>query len=210
MFHDYRLRGGSAGSFSLNTTMRNYTFSVAQMSFESDDVNASRLVRKNLYRPEVFAGSNGITHRGGPLFEDFGNTLPSGAVCDMGAYDYDNAPVDSIPAFCVIYEWHKRERAERTPGPVTEVVYVSRPIPPGPDRPQDFDVFAGGASLHIAQVAPTALTGALAAAGTARSISRVADWEADRTSAARPCRGTPRPSPSPGATPPPTRSPSTR
>jgi hypothetical protein len=56
MFHDYRLRGGSAGSFSLNTTMRELHVLVAQMSFESDDVNASRLVRKNLYRPEVFAG----------------------------------------------------------------------------------------------------------------------------------------------------------
>jgi hypothetical protein len=165
MFHDYRLRGGSAGSFSLNTTLRNYTFSVAQMSFESDDVSASRLVRKNLYRPDVFTGSNGITHRGGPLFEDFKGTLPSGALCDMGGYDYQNAPVDSIPAYCVIYEWHKLERAERNPAALTEVVYVSRPVPPLPDRPQDFDLFAGGASLHITQVVPTALTGALTPAG---------------------------------------------
>jgi hypothetical protein len=163
MFHEYRLRGGSGGSFSENTSMRNYLFSILQMSFESDDVTNSRLVRKNLYRPEVFLGSNGITHRGGSLFEDFGNQLPSGALCDQGNYDYDNAPVDSIPAFCVIYEWHKRERAERMPGLMTEVVYVSRPIPPAPDRPQDFDIFAGGASLHIAQVIPTPLTGALVA-----------------------------------------------
>jgi hypothetical protein len=165
MFHDYRLRGGSAGSFSLTATMRNYAFSVAQMSFESDDVSASRLVRKNLYRPQVFNGSNGILHRGGPLFEDFGGDLPSGALCDMGSYDYDNAPVDTIPAFCVIYEWHKRERVERMTGAVSEIAYVSRPIPPAPDRPQDFDVFAGGASLHLAQVVPTPLTGALVAAG---------------------------------------------
>src|SRR6202011_2515384 len=92
MFHDYRLRGGSAGSFSLTTSRKNYALSVAQMSFESDDVGASRLVRKNLYRPEVFPGSNGIAHRGGPLFEDFGqrtspdggpgDQLPSGALCD--------------------------------------------------------------------------------------------------------------------------------
>jgi hypothetical protein len=163
MFHDYRLRGGSAGSFSLTATMRNYTFSVAQMSFESDDVTASRLVRKNLYRPEVFNGSNGITHRGGPLFEDFGANLPSGALCDAGNYDYDNAPVDTIPAFCVVYEWHKRERAERMLGGITAVAYVSRPIPPAPDRPQDFDVFAGGASLHLAQVLATPVTGALVA-----------------------------------------------
>ncbi|MGD0525428.1 MAG: hypothetical protein ABSE49_09805 [Polyangiaceae bacterium] len=165
MFHEYRLRGGSGGSFALNTSLRNYQFSILQMSFESDDVASSRLVRKNLYRPEVFTGSNGITHRGGPLLEDFGDQLANGAVCDAANYDFDTAPVDTIPAFCVIREWHRRERAERMPPAISEVVYVSRPIPPAPDRPQDFDVFAGGASLHITQVTPTALTGALAAGG---------------------------------------------
>jgi hypothetical protein len=152
MFHEYRLRGGSGGSFSLNTSMRNYLFSVLQMSFESDDVSASRLVRKNLYRPQVFAGSNGILHRGGPLFEDFGNQLASGTLCDQGKYDFDNGDLDQIPAFCMIREWHKRERASRNPAPLSAIVYVSRPIASGPDRPQDFDVFAGGASLHIAAV----------------------------------------------------------
>jgi hypothetical protein len=153
MFHDYRLRGGSAGSFSLSTTQRNYALSVAQMSFESDDVNASRLVRKNLYRPDLFAGSNGITHRGGPLFEDFANKLPTGSLCDQGMYDYANGVLDTIPAYCVLYQWHKLERMARNLAPLSEIVYVSRPIPAGPDRPQDFDVFAGGASLHIAKAA---------------------------------------------------------
>src|SRR5208282_3269721 len=120
----YRLRGGSAGSFSLTATQKNYTFSVAQMSFESDDVGASRLVRKNLYRPDVFAGSNGIVHRGGALFEDFGGTLPTPALCEAGGmpvpplvppllpppYTYTPANLDSIPAYCVIYQWHKLER----------------------------------------------------------------------------------------------------
>jgi hypothetical protein len=152
MFHEYRLRGGSAGSFSQNTTLRNYEFSVLQMSFESDDVSASRLVRKNLYRPQVFTGSNGIAHRGGPLFEDFGEQMPSGALCDMGNYTYDPAHVDQIPAFCVIRQWHALERMERNLAAPSEVVYVSRPIPAGPDHPQDFETFAGGASLHIAQV----------------------------------------------------------
>ncbi len=163
MFHDFRLRGGSAGSFSLTTTQRNYAFSVGQMSFESDDVNASRLVRKNLFRSDLLDGSTGITHRGGPLFEDFGSvesdappgTIQApdrGALCDghMPAYDYDNGDVDTIPAYCVVREWHRRERAERALAAVSAVVYVSRPIPAAPDRAQDFDVFAGGASLHIA------------------------------------------------------------
>jgi hypothetical protein len=161
MFHDFRLRGGSAGSFSLTATRKNYALAVAQMSFESDDVGSSRMVRKNLYRPDEFTGSNGIAHRGGPLFEDFGAQLPSGALCDMGAYTYDAQHVDKIPGYCVIREWHRQERMARSLAPVTAVVYVSRPPPPAPDRAQDFDVFAGGASLHIASVTPTAATGAL-------------------------------------------------
>jgi hypothetical protein len=163
MFHDFRLRGGSAGSFSLTATLRNYALAVAQMSFESDDVGASRLVRKNLYRPDEFQGSNGIAHRGGPLFEDFGMSLPSGMLCDQPAYTYTPANIDQIPAYCIVREWHRQERVARNLGTtgVTSVVYVSRPPPPSPDRPQDYDVFAGGSSLHVATVTPTPLTGDL-------------------------------------------------
>jgi hypothetical protein len=159
MFHDYRLRGGSAGSFSLNATRRNYEFTVAQMSFESDDVNASRLVRKNLYRPEVCNGSTGLAHRGGPLLEDFGQqggglcgqaSVSYGALCDQAMYDYDNGDVNAMRPYCVVREWHRRERAERGLAPLSGIVYVKRPPAPLPDRPQDFDVFAGGASLHFA------------------------------------------------------------
>jgi hypothetical protein len=56
MFHDYRLRGGSGGSFSLSATRKNYQLSILQMTFESDDPNASRLVRKTIYPPERAAG----------------------------------------------------------------------------------------------------------------------------------------------------------
>ena len=54
MFHDYRLRGGSGGAFSYFATWRNYNSTLLQMSLDSDDVLASRLVRKNLFRPAVF------------------------------------------------------------------------------------------------------------------------------------------------------------
>ncbi len=159
MFHDFRLRGGSAGSFSLNASRRNYAFAVAQMSFESDDVNASRLVRKNMYRPDQFAGSPGVFHRGSALFEDFGNTnvVAAGPLCDGGNYDYSGGNLDTIPAYCVVRQWHTLERAARGLSGLTAVVYVSRPPPTGADRPQDFDVFAGGASLHVvpASVSPT-------------------------------------------------------
>jgi hypothetical protein len=168
MFHEFRLRGGSAGSFALNTTRRNYTFSIAQMSFESDDVGASRLVRKNFYRPsECGANGIGISHRGGPLLEDFSGELAAGTVCapatygmlcdqHQPAYVFDAANADQIPAYCVIREWHRRERMERGLAALSEIVYVSRPIPTGPDRPQDFDVFSSGASLHLVPATITA------------------------------------------------------
>ena len=41
-------------------------------------------------------------------------------------------------------------------------------MPAGADRPQDFDVFAGGASLHIATVSPTPGTGTLTLGGRQR------------------------------------------
>src|ERR1035438_4854823 len=151
MFHDFRLRGGSAGSFSLTATRKNYELAVAQMSFESGDVTASRLVRKNLYRPDQFADSTGIFHRGGPLLEDFRDTnaVAAGGVCDAANYDYDAGPLDAIPAFCVIRKWHALERVARGIDGLSAIGYVSRRPPPGADRPQDFDVFAGGASLHL-------------------------------------------------------------
>lgn len=178
MFHDYRLRGGSGGSFSLSATRRNYTLSLAQLSLESEDINASRMVRKNLFRPEL--GGKGLTHRGGPLLEDFSDTVPvapppapdggadggaeagspppptggtqnaSGALCDAKSYNYDTDNLDTLPAYCVIREWHKRERAAKGLTALSAIIYVKRAIPSGPDRTQDFDVYAPGADLRIA------------------------------------------------------------
>ena len=181
-FHDYRLRGGSGGSFSYAATQHNYLLSLAQLSIESDDVNQSRMVQKNLFRPVI--GATGLTHRGGPLLEDFANptsgqpgggdagtppdggggggtgigpggggnvgNIDRGAICDAGAYDYDNGNIDQIPAYCIIREWHKRERAARNLAPFSGIVYVRRSIPTGSDRPTDFDVYSGGADLRIA------------------------------------------------------------
>jgi hypothetical protein len=172
MFHDFRLRGGSAGSFSLTATRKNYAFAVAQMSFESDDVNASRLVRKNLYRPDQYPESKGVFHRGGPLLEDFGAMLAidAGASCDQANYDFsDPTALDAIPAYCVIRKWHSLERAERALDALSGIAYVSRPPPAAPDRPQDFDVFAGGASLHIVPATLSA-TGDVTLGGTDSAI----------------------------------------
>jgi hypothetical protein len=97
MFHDYRLRGGSGGSFSYAATLKNYELSLEQLGVDSPDFNTSRIAQKNLFRPQVVAlpiateipGQDsgpppsmapqplGILHRGGPLFEDFGTNGPS-------------------------------------------------------------------------------------------------------------------------------------
>lgn len=193
MAHDYRLRGGSGGSFSYPATLKNYQLSLAQLGLENPTVDGSRMVQKNLYKPIVAgqplstplenvnvnagvdggnatadastmiadasgeaggAGSAaqtlGILHRGGALLEDFGSSSPSGALCDAPGYNYDTDSLDKIPAYCMIREWHRRERAARNLSPLSAIVYVKRPIPAAPDRTQDWDIFAGGAELHIA------------------------------------------------------------
>lgn len=152
MFHDYRLRGGSGGSFSLSATRKNYELSLAQMAVESPDPNASRLVRKNLYRPEVcgVAGCDkpgGIVHRGGPLFEDFGSATASPKLCADAKHDYDGGDLDKIPAYCVVTEWLRREREVHKLAPLSAVVYVKRPVG-SYKRVQDFDVYAPGADLR--------------------------------------------------------------
>ena len=148
LFHDYRLRGGSGGSFSLTATRRNYDLSIAQLNIESPEVSSSRLVRKNLFRPELAPGATGIAHRGGALFEDFGQN-PTGQLCEDKKYDYDGGKLDDIPAFCVMHEWHKRERAARGLAPLSAIVYVKRSIG-AKERAQDFDVYRGGSDLRVA------------------------------------------------------------
>lgn len=157
MFHDYRLRGGSGGSFSFSATKRNYTLSIAQLALDSDNVDASRLVAKNLYRPEATTTGvgQGITHRGGPLLEDFGAQSATPTICDAGNYDYDNGDLDKIPAYCVIKEWHKRERAARNLAPMSAIVYVSRAVPTGSDRAQDFESYQPSSDLRLTDATET-------------------------------------------------------
>jgi hypothetical protein len=173
MFHDYRLRGGSGGSFSLSATRKNYELSLAQLSLESEDPNASRIIRKNLYRPEVcsVAGCDkpsGIAHRGGPLFEDFRTETANPKLCADAKYDFDNGDLDKIPAYCVLSEWLKRERDVYKLAPLSAVVYVRRPIGTV-TRPQDFDVYSPGADLRRAAVTLTG--GALTGAGAETSLT---------------------------------------
>lgn len=151
-FHDYRLRGGASGTFSLSATRRNYELSLAQLALESEEVTASRLVRKNLFRAEVSPGAVGIVHRGGPLFEDLGAGPARGVDCDGKGYDFDKGSLDQIPAVCIVREWLGRERAARRLAPLTAIVYVSRPVAGAAGSILDFDAYAPGADLRVATV----------------------------------------------------------
>ncbi len=155
MFHDYRLRGGSGGTFSLSATRKNYDLSLAQLALDTDDPNASRLLRKNLYRPEVcgVAGCDqpsGIAHRGGPLLEDFPGQTAKPLQC-AGPFDYDKGELGAIPAYCVLSEWFRRERQARKGAALSSVLYVRRPLGSG-RRAQDFDVYSPGADLRMATI----------------------------------------------------------
>lgn len=154
MFHDFRLRGGSGGNFSLSATRKNYELSLHQIALESTDPHASRFIRKNLYRPELCVGNGcdraaGIVHRGGPLLEDFraDAAVPERCTGATPPYDYDNGDLDKIPAYCVMIEWIRREREVSKPTPFSAIVYVKRPLDQVPGRPQDFDTYQPGADL---------------------------------------------------------------
>jgi hypothetical protein len=173
MFHDYRLHGGSGGSFSLSATRQNYELSLAQMAIESEDPNASRMVRKNLYRPDVcgVAGCDkpaGILHRGGPLLEDFGAQRATPKLCADANHDYDKGDLNKIPAYCVLLEWLKRERAQHPLAPLSAIVYVRRPAG-STKRAQDFDVYSPGADLR--RVGATMTDGLIATSDTDTSLT---------------------------------------
>ncbi len=153
IFHDYRLRGGSSGSFSLSATRKNYALSLDQLALESADPRASRLVQKNLFRPESMAGAVGIPHRGGALFEDLpGGGAADPAACDGKGYDYEAGPLDGIPGLCVVREWLGRERAARPLALLSAVVYVARELPLKGASLLEFDVYAPGSELRVAQL----------------------------------------------------------
>jgi len=190
MFHDYRLRGGSGGSFSLTATKRNYTLTLAQLALESPDVTASRIVRKNLFRADLSISGHqpGLTHRGGPLFEDFQAADASTTLCDAAspAYDYDNGDLDTIPALCMVEEWHRRERAARMPTPLSAIAYVKRTIPTVSDRAQDYDLYSGGAELHLAGAAMDPVTGIVTLTGTDTVMNTVCGLDPSAADIRRP------------------------
>jgi len=142
MFHDYRLRGGSGGHFGLPATRKNYELTLEQLALESPDVNASRLIRKNL--PPV-AEYGGLLHRGGPLFTEKHDCTAD----DLAQAADMTADIDKQAPYCVIKAWFQKEQAARFPKPpaLSGIVFVRRPPAPQPDIPQSFEAYAPGAEV---------------------------------------------------------------
>lgn len=158
MFHDLGLRGGSGGHFGRVATLRNYLMARELLALDAIDPNESRIIAKNLYPPDQASGAEGIAHRGGSLFEDFG-ALPSGDLnqadptdCSMFTdADLDTGDLNTIPAYCIFVRWHAIEREEELgPGApaLDALVWVNRPA--GVGRLDDFETYRGGARLMIA------------------------------------------------------------
>jgi hypothetical protein len=174
-FHDYRLRGGSAGHFGLAATRRNYELTLEQVALESPDPNASRLIGKNL---PVTDG--GMLHRGGPLFGGGGD--PS--ACDLDAAA--TGPIDEQDPYCVLVAWIAQERAERMAGrrPLEALVFVRRPTIADPELPQEFESFHAGAEVVRVEVSSGA-DGALSL-GAETSLSAACGLDPATSDARRP------------------------
>lgn len=150
----FNLRGGSQGTFSRFARDRNYAMARSRLAIESPDPNQSRIIAKNLFTADQVPGGDGITHRGGALFED----LPGGSMrptdCEM--VDADAGDLNEIPSYCVLARWHEIERAaaiaegwvDADADALRAVAWVARP--PGIGGATDFDTYRPGADLRIA------------------------------------------------------------
>lgn len=174
-FHDYRLRGGSAGHFGLAATRRNYELTLEQVALESPDPNASRLLRKNLA-----VGEGGILHRGGPLFASGGDPER----CDLDAAE--NGPIDEQDPYCVIVAWIARERAARMSDarPLEAFVFVRRGPVTDAELPQDFETFRPGA--EVVRIEASAEVDGTFTLGAETSLSAVCGLDPATSDARRP------------------------
>jgi hypothetical protein len=142
-FNDFRLRSGANGAFAPTALRRNYEALADEfMAFDTIDVKQSRAVKKN-----IAPASGGITHRAGPILED-------SVSVDTPCPPYDPKATNTR-AFCLIKEWQKIEREDRAAslsamadGSTLPLAFVSRP--PNGDKLLEFDNYAGGADLKLA------------------------------------------------------------
>jgi len=179
MFHDYRLRGGSGGHFGLPSTRKNYEFTLEQLALDSPDVNASRLIRKNL--PAV-AEYGGLLHRGGPLFTEKHDCTDA----ELAAAIDLTAPLDAQAPYCVIKAWFQKEQQLRLPSSpaLTGIVFVRRTPAALPDTPQTFEAFSPGA--EVLRVAASLDPSHHVTVGAESSLSKACGLSPANTDARRP------------------------
>jgi hypothetical protein len=160
-FNDFRLRSGANGAFAPLALRRNYEALADEfMAFDTVDVKQSRAVKKN-----IAPASGGMTHRAGPILED---STPIDTPCPQ---PFD--PKTNTRAFCVFKEWHSIERKDRAAalstmasGSTLPLAFVARP--PNADTLLEFDKFAGGADLKLADATLDA-NGGIMSVGATRS-----------------------------------------
>jgi hypothetical protein len=175
-FNDYRLRPGALGFLSEGALKRNYEATINEfMALDTVDVKQSRAVKKT-----ILSSSVGITHRGSAVLEDEGASSDVPCPTPFPPKDtfdptisYDPAKPTSVRAFCILKEWHRLERADRAASvspmlaaDVLPLAFVSRP--PNGDNLLQFDTYAGGADLKLAD-ATLGADGVVMSVGTARS-----------------------------------------
>jgi hypothetical protein len=158
-FNDFRLRSGANGAFAPMALRRNYEALLDEfMTLDTADVKQSRAVKKN-----IAAASGGIVHRAGAILED---SVPIDTACPT---PFDPTAANNR-AFCVFQEWHRIERADHaadvSSGTTLPLVFVSRP--PSGATLLEFDTFAGGADLKLADATLDA-SGAVMSVGNIRS-----------------------------------------
>jgi hypothetical protein len=170
MFHDYRLRPGSGGNFSVGSTLTNYELTRNQIAPESPDPGASRLIAKNLLRPDQMPVGQeqlgrGILHRGGALLDDFAGVPTASPTLCTDTAAIETGPLDDQHAYCVIARWIQIEREDAKLTPFSGIVFVKRAPIPAPDLPQDFDKYAGSSDLCFTPLTMDATTGVITPGG---------------------------------------------
>ncbi len=150
------LRGGARGTFSRFARRRNYALARKFLAPESADPNQARIIAKNLFTREAHPDGDGITHRGGPLLEDFFGSAARPEDCD--GVDVEGGDLNEIPAYCVFVRWQEIEHAAAALEPLHHMVWVERP--PGIGPATDFYTYRPGADLRVAEATVDA-TGAV-------------------------------------------------
>ena len=216
MFHDYRLRGGTRAAASRSRRRRtNYELSLAQIALESrrSRTRAASFARTSIDpRCAVVDGATaiGIAIAAGRSSRTSGRRRRRPRSATAKATTTTRATLDTIPAYCVIREWLRRERAAATSSRRSAPSSTCEARAGRVTRMQDFDVYAPGAELHLAgatiDAAGAIVIGAetIAAHAAAGSPRRRPTFDGPRS------RGTARRSRSPRARARPSRSRSTR